>query len=73
MPVPFKTVLELFELHHWRLVRIQPPYRIFWDEPYGPHELPWLVEVDENLEVNDATFRKIQEYFGEAPDEAPGP
>jgi hypothetical protein len=71
MPVPFKAVLELFESHGWHLVRIEKPYRIFWDVPYHPQELPCLIEVDENLEVNDATYRKIKEFFGEEPDEAP--
>jgi len=65
MAVRFSRVRELFELHGWRLVRIWKPYFVFWDRPGKPEKLPFLVEVDENKEVSDATYHKIRKYFGQ--------
>jgi hypothetical protein len=69
MPVPFSRVRELFELHGWRLVRIWKPYFVFWDRLGKPKKLPFLVEVDENKEVSDATYHKIRKYFAQSNDD----
>ena len=65
MPVPFSEVLEFFESHGWALKRIQKPYFVFFDDPYDPQELPFLVQVDENKEVSDDAFQRIRRFFGE--------
>jgi hypothetical protein len=39
--IDFEKVLELFELHGWKLKKIYEPYRVFVKEG----ELPWLIPV----------------------------
>lgn len=65
MPVAFSRVRELFELHGWRLMRVWGPFRVFWDRPGEPDKPPFLVQVDENKEVSDATYQRVQRFFGE--------
>ena len=65
MAVPFSRVRVLFESNGWRLMRIWKPYFVFWDRPGKPKKLPFLVEVDENKEVSDATYRKIKDFFAQ--------
>jgi hypothetical protein len=60
--VPFSQILELFEKHGWRLMRIEGEYRLF--EKPGSEELPYPVPVQDK-KVERYYVDKIRQYLGE--------
>ena len=58
--VGFQEVLELFELHGWKLQKIYEPYRVF----VKAAELPWLIPVH-GKKVDVEYVKKFKEFLKE--------
>ncbi len=59
--IDFEEVLKLFELHGWKLQKIEEEYRIFRDYE-GDDELPWPIPVKKG-KVDVYYVEKFKEYL----------
>lgn len=69
MPIPFAEVLDYLESHEWRLCRIHPPHRVFYQNGDLRSGLPILVAV-EDRQVDKGHFEEIKRIVEEQQQQA---